>query len=83
MRVLEKFVFLQRFFGGLCAADIIEHEALCSSCEWEREKFRIKMQESVIGSRILRGLVYYILHFKVILTTSIRRMVYQCHASFV
>ncbi len=29
-------------YGGLCAADIFEHEALCSSCGWEREKFQRK-----------------------------------------
>ena len=45
------FVFLQRFLGRLCAAKFKKHEALCSSCSWEREKFRIIMQESVKGSR--------------------------------
>ena len=64
------FVYLRRFLWLIYAADIKKHEALCSSCSWEREKFRIIMQESVIGSRYIAWADYCILHYKVILTTS-------------
>ena len=66
----EKYVFLLRFLWRFFAVDRKKHEALCSSCSWEREKFRIMMQEGVIVRAVLAWTDYYIPHYKVILTTS-------------